>query len=405
VIGPLATYAEGFRLELAGLGYTPGSGENHVWVMARLSRWLVGEGLELGDLDSVRVEQFRSALRANSQKRVPNKRALAPLLTWLRDQCVVPVATRTSAASALDELLDSYHRWLVDERGLAARTIGRYEATARRFLVERSQAAGRRAGVEGLTGRDVAVFLLGECSRVSVDSAKGRVAELRSLLRFLYLEGLTSTELATAVPPVAGWHDTGLPPTLASSDVRALVTNCDRSLPIGLRDFAIVTLLARLGLRAAEVAGLKLADVDWRAGEIFIRGKSRRYDRLPLPADVGEALVAYLSRGRPQVESRALFLTCRAPLRAMGSTTISRVVHFACLRAGVAPVGAHRLRDALATDLLRQGAALAEISQVLRHRDLATLPPRSTQKLTEPRCAQWLSPGREPSDECPEPDR
>jgi integrase/recombinase XerD len=192
------------------------------------------------------------------------------------------------------------------------------------------------------------------------------------LLRFLYVEGLTATTLATAVPPVAGWHDTGLPPTLATSEVRALVASCDRSHPIGLRDFAIITLLARLGLRAAEVAGLKLGDVDWRAGEIVIRGKSRRNDCLPLPADVGEAIVAYLTGGRPQVKSRALFLTCRAPLRAMGSTTISRVVHFACLRAGVAPVGAHRLRHALATELLRQGAALAEISQVLRHRDLAT---------------------------------
>jgi hypothetical protein len=180
VIGPLATYADGFRLELAGLGYTPGSGENHVWVMARLSRWLVGECLQLGELDAVRVEQFRSALRANGQKRVPNKRALAPLLTWLGNQGVVPPATRTSPANALDELLDGYHRWLVDERGLAARTIGRYAATARRFLVERSRVAGRRTGVEGLSGRDVADFLLGECSRVSVHSAKGRVAELRS---------------------------------------------------------------------------------------------------------------------------------------------------------------------------------------------------------------------------------
>src|SRR5712692_959085 len=313
VVGPLATYADGFRSELARLGYTQGSAENHVWVMAHLSRWLASDGLEAGQLESVRVEQFRSALRASGQKRVPNKRALAPLLSWLRKQHVVPPATSTTVVSAVDELLDDYRHWLVDERGLAARTVGRYESTARRFLLERSLTPGRRTGVEGLSGVEVTAFLLGECSRVSIGSAKGRVAELRSLLRFLYVEGLTATALATAVPPVAGWHDTGLPATLAGSEVRALLATCDRAHPIGLRDFAIITLLARLGLRAAEVAGLKLGDVDWRAGEIVIRGKGRRNDRLPRPADVGEALVAYLTGGRPPVEARTLFLTCRAP--------------------------------------------------------------------------------------------
>lgn len=372
VVGPLATYADGFRSELARLGYTLGSAENHVWVMAHLSRWLISEGLETGQLDSVRVEQFRSALRAGGQKRVPNKRALAPLLGWLRNQHIVPPATSTTPVSPVDEVLAGYHRWLVDERGLAARTIGRYESTARRFLLERSLTPDRRTGAEGLSGRDVAAFLLADCSRVSIGSAKGRVAELRSLLRFLFVQGLTATALATAVPPVAGWHDTGLPATLAGSEVRALLASCDRAHPIGRRDFAIITLLARLGLRAAEVAGLKLGDVDWRAGEVLIRGKGRRNDRLPLPADVGEALVAYLTSARPPVEARTLFLTCRAPLHAMGSTTVGRVVHFACVRAGVAPVGAHRLRHALATELLRQGVGLAEISQVLRHRDLAT---------------------------------
>jgi site-specific recombinase XerD len=372
VVGPLATYADGFRSELARLGYTHGSAENHVWVMARLSRWLATEGLEAGELESVRVEQFREALRAGGQKRVPNKRALAPLLGWLRNQHIVPPATSITAVSPVDELLDDYHDWLVDERGLAARTVGRYESTARRFLLERTLTPGRRTGVEGLSGRDVADFLLAECSRVSIGSAKGRVAELRSLLQFLYVKGLTTTALATAVPPVAGWHDTELPAALAASEVRALLAACDRAQPIGLRDFAIITLLARLGLRAAEVAGLKLGDVDWRAGEVVIRGKGRRNDRLPLPTDVGEALVAYLTSGRPAVEGRTLFLTCRAPLHAMGATTVSRVVHFACVRAGVPPAGAHRLRHALATELLRQGADLAEISQVLRHRDLAT---------------------------------
>lgn len=240
------------------------------------------------------------------------------------------------------------------------------------MLEERQTVAGRTTGVEELSGPDVTAYLLRESSRLAVGSAKGLVTELRSWLRFWFLEGLTPTALAQAVPPVAGWRDTELPATLAASDVRALLDSCDRGHPTGRRDFAILTLLGRLGLRAAEVAGLELGSVDWRAGEIVIRGKGRRVDRLPLPVDVGEALVAYLAEGRPCVACRTLFLTCHAPPRALHPHTISGIVRSACVRAHRAPVGAHRLRHALASELLRQGAALPEISQVLRHRDLAT---------------------------------
>jgi site-specific recombinase XerD len=152
--------------------------------------------------------------------------------------------------------------------------------------------------------------------------------------------------------------------------VTALLDSCDRSQPTGLRDFAIITLLARLGLRAAEVAGLQLSSVDWRGGEIVIRGKGHSIDRLPLPVDVGQALVEYLTQVRPRQACCALFLTRRPPPRAMHPHTISGIVRYACVRAHIAPVGAHRLRHALACELLRQGAALPEISQVLRHRNI-----------------------------------
>jgi integrase len=223
-----------------------------------------------------------------------------------------------------------------------------------------------------LTGADVTAFLLGECSRLAVGSAKGVANELRSLLRFLYLEGLTPLALATAVPPVAGWRDTGLPAGLGPSDVHALLDSCDRLRPMGARDFAMLLLLARLGLRSAEVAALTFGDVDWRAGEIVVRGKGRRQDRLPLPVEVGEALVAYLRDGRPEVDTRQLFVTCCAPLRGIDPGVPTDVVRRSCRRAGLPPVGAHRLRHALATEMLAQGAAMVDISQVLRHRDLAT---------------------------------
>ena len=370
VVGPLAPHADGLRSDLARLGYTYWSAENRVWLMGHLSRWLTVEGLEPSELSEDRIAQFLTVFGAGWKPPLTEGR-LASILNWLRDRKVVPSATKTPRNTPLDQLLERYHNWLVEDRCLAARTVGRYEVTARRFL-EARQRVGRTTGAEGLSGADVTAFLLGECSRLAVGSAQGRVAELRSLLRFLHLEGLTSTALANAVPPVAGWHDTRLPATVSISGIQALLDSCDRARPIGIRDFAILTLLARLGLRAAEVAGLELGDVDWRAGEIVIRGKSRRDDRLPLPVDVGEALVAYLTQARPRVESRWLFLTSRAPLRALWPTAISQVVCYACLRAHVAPVRAHALRHALATEMLRQGAPLTEISQVLRHRDLAT---------------------------------
>ena len=330
-----------------------------------------GEGVEPSELSQDRVEQFFAVLRTQ-WKRPPTTQTLVPMLGWLRERHIVPALTRMAPQTPLDVLLKQYHDWLVEDRGLAAPTVRRYEAVARRFLQERRTVVGRSTGVEGLSGTDVTNFRLKECSRLAVRSAQHLVNDLRSLLRFLFLEGLTPTALATAVPPVAGWRDTGLPALLAPPDVTALLDSCDRAHPTGLRDFAILTLLARLGLRAAEVANLELGSVDWRAGEMVIRGKGHRVDRLPLPVDVGEALAAYLADGRPRSTCRTLFLTSHAPQRAMHSQTVSGVVRYACVRAHLPPMGSHRLRHTLASELLRRGAALPEIGQILRHRNLTS---------------------------------
>lgn len=203
-----------------------------------------------------------------------------------------------------------YRRWLVVERDLAAPTVLRYEKLAGRFLGERVT-TGDALGARNLSGADVSAFLVRECARVSVGSAKGRVAELRSLLRFLHLRGFTERSLAESVPPVAGWRETGIPQALSRADVERLLAGCDRSSLDGVRDFAMLMLLARLGLRSIEISRLELDDLDWRSGELVVRGKARRRDGLPLPADVGEALAAYLSRRGTQ-GSRRVFLTLRA---------------------------------------------------------------------------------------------
>src|SRR5680860_486053 len=363
VSGPLAPYAEGYRIELQRLGYTPSSTEFKVNEMSHLSRWLEGNGLGVGDVATATVVAFLT--------RVPTLRAMKPLLEWLFIQGVIgtdPPPPRR----AVDDLMDDYRRWMVTERALAARTVWRYEATARRFLVGRVKTA-EATGAKSLTGQAVTAFLLAEASRgLARGSLQGRVAELRSLLRFLHWKGLTDSALTESVPPVPGWKDSAVPPRLATAAVRTLVDSCNRATPTGMRDFAMLLLLSRLGLRAAEVARLELDDVDWRAGEFVVRGKARREDRLPLPTDVGEALSVYLVQARPRVESRTVFLTVAAPPRLLWPTTVSQMVRRQCVRAGLPPVRAHRLRHALATDLLDHGVALPKIAQVLRQRDLAT---------------------------------
>lgn len=368
--GRLGPFVDGYRTRLLELGYTPGTVRGMLRVLGQLGRWMAGEGLEAGQVDAAAVEAFLAARRADGDRRAPTVRALGQLLKYLREVGVMAPEEGRQELTPFEGLIGDYRGWLVVERGLASATVLRYETLARRFLGERV-APDDELGVGDLTGAEVSAFLVRECARVSVGSAKGRVAELRSLLRFLHVRGLAALALADAVPPVAGWRDTGIPETIARAEVERLLAGCDRTRLDGVRDFAILTLLARLGLRSIEVARLELDDLDWRGGEIVVRGKARRQDRLPLPRDVGEALAAYLSlRGRH--DARRVFLTLRAPTRPIRPDLVGDVVQRACRRAGVRPVGAHRLRHALASELLREGASLIEISQVLRHRDLAT---------------------------------
>jgi site-specific recombinase XerD len=368
--GVLGPQVEGYRAWLAQRGYTPGTIKNMLNDLGRVGRWSAAEGLEAAQLDEERISGFLTARRAAGHRRIPGTRAMAPLVGYLREAGVVAAAE--PVVTPLGALLRRYRSWLSQERGLAATTVLRYGNTARRFLQEQASA---EEGFEpaGLSGVDVNAFLLRECGRVSAGSAKGRVAELRSILRFLHVEGFTALPLGAAVPAVGGWRFATLPPpSLAVADVQRLLDSCDRSSAVGIRNFAIMMLVARLGLRSIEVARLELRDVDWRAGELVVRGKGRRQDRLPLPAEVGEALVAYLSCGRDPEGARHVFLTCRAPRGPIRADLVGDVVERACASAGLPRVGPHRLRHALAGELLRRGAGLAAISQVLRHQDLAT---------------------------------
>jgi site-specific recombinase XerD len=265
----------------------------------------------------------------------------------------------------LERLVGDYRQWLVSERSLAENTVRYYVAGARLFL---SEFEGR--DLKSLTLGDVTGFMVAHCPRLSVGNAKNLATSVRSLLGYLYLLGVTDRQLAGGVPAPSGPKAGSLPRWLPAGEVAALVAvSSDDKTPMGRRDHAIVVMLARLGLRAAEAAALRLDDVDWRAGEILIRGKGDRVERLPLPVDVGEALVAYLQHGRPVAPCRSLFVLATGPQTGLSASTISTVVHRACVRAGVAPVGAHRLRHSAATAMLRAGASLEEVGQVLRQRN------------------------------------
>ena len=367
--GRLGPFVEGYRVWLLAAGYTPKTVRMMLKDLGRLGRWMDAEEVGVGAVTVASIESFLTAWRAGGGRRVPTVRALRSMLAYLR-QVGVMVGEEPPVLSPVEVLVCEYREWMVADRGLAAMTVLRYETLARRFLTARVTLTDE-LGVADLDGAVVSRFLLGECGRVCLGSAKGRVAELRSLLRFLHLRGFTPRSLAESLPGVAGWRETTVPPTMPQADIEALLASCDRSTLDGARDHAMLMLLARLGLRSIEIARLQLDDLDWRAGDLLVRGKARRDDRLPIPDDVGAALAEYLAlRGRH--DSRSVFLTLRAPTRAIRADLVGDVVQRHCRQAGVSHVGPHRLRHTLATRMLASGAALADISQVLRHSDLAT---------------------------------
>jgi len=369
VIGPLAEYRDGFAAELVGQGYTRECAARQLKLMAHLSRWLESRGLGSGDLTPERAEDFLGVRRAEGYI-LFSERALRPLLAYLRGLGVVG-DPQPAACTPAGRLVEDYRRWLVSERGLADATVAAYLRTAELFLCRREQRGGLH--LEGLTAGEVRGFVVEQCRWRRVAAAKVLVTGLRSLLRFLFLAGHIPHQLASVVPTPAGLGGGSLPRALGPEAVAALLDSCDRDTTGGRRDFAIITLLARLGVRAGEVAALALDDVDWHRGEILVRGKGGRQDRLPLPVDVGEALVAYLrDDARPRTECRALFLRARAPMGALNRSGVADVVCHACERAGLPRVGPHRLRHSAATAMLAGGASLTEVGQVLRQVRVAT---------------------------------
>ena len=370
ITGPLASYASGFAAELSRMGYAPSSRDHQLWLMAHLSRWMAAKGVEPAALRREVVEEFVAVRRAAGYTTFRSARALEPLMSYLHGLGVAGPAADVEL-TPVEVLLEHYARYLRVERNLASSTIRLYVDAVRPFVAGR--VLGGELDLSGLTASEVTTFLLEFSRGRSSKSAKATATALRSLLGFLHVEGTLASSLIGAVPAVASWQLAPLPRGLEPGEVSRLLASCDRRTRAGRRDFAMMLLMVRLGLRAAEVAGLELDDIDWRAGEIVVHGKGGRDERLPLPDDVGQAVAGYLQRGRPATaQGRCVFVRLNAPHRGLIPTTVTQAVFAAGQRAGLGTVRAHRLRHTAASQMLAKGAPLAEIGQLLRHRRALT---------------------------------
>lgn len=269
-----------------------------------------------------------------------------------------------TATGSAEVLLDGFAGHLRRERGVTALTVEAYVSDVRRFLADRGA-----SDLAELTAAEVSNAVLGQLSGRSPATVRRYGCALRSFLGYCHLVGLIERDLSAAALPVSGRRRSLLPQGINPTQARVLLGACDRRRASGRRDYAVIVLILRLGLRASEVATLRLDDLDWRAGELTVHGKGGRVDQLPLPVDVGEAIAAYLRRGRPRSAiAREVFLQLRPPHVGLARGGVTAIVASAARRAGLGVVRAHRLRHTAATDMLRAGAPLAEIGQVLRHR-------------------------------------
>jgi site-specific recombinase XerD len=371
--GPLCRHIQPYIAHVDEQGYKPGTIRYHLQLMANFNRWLVRTGRGLRDLNETTIETFLRRQFGQRTWQAGERPALLRMLCILRETRATPQAKALQLTPA-QTLAAQYRQYLAKERGCSDWTVGNYSRHIDRFLAQRFGAGPVR--FERLRAQHVIAFVQREAGRHGRGYILQVVTGLRSFLRFLRYRGDITTDLAAAVPSVANWQKTDLPKHLSADAVQAVLDGCDQTTATGRRDYAILLLLARLGLRGGEVVALQLEDIDWDNGQITIRSKKGRgWARLPLPSDVGKAISRYLRMDRPRCSCRNVFVRMVAPYRrVVDCSVISGLTRKAIRRAGVESgrKGAHVFRHSLATAMLRQGASLDEIGQVLRHKDADT---------------------------------
>ncbi len=366
-ISPLHPHVECFTRNLVEQGYSHDGVAYRHRLLTGLDPWLLQQGLNLRDLSEDRIEQFLRDRHEHYSAQVADKPALQAFLDYLRGENVVPHAVAKRTNNPIDRLQRSFAAYLAEERGVKETTQKQYLDVTKSFL---SCCAGK---VESLSAQDVAKFILNRANVISPNTAQRATTALRTFFHFLYRQGHIEVDLGASVPTVANWKLSGVPQRLSPDEIESLLKQCNQDSAIGHRDYAMLLLLARLGLRAGEVIHLTLDDIDWDNSEITIRGKGNRRNRLPIPQDVGQALARYLQQTRPTCASRSMFIRLRAPHQGLvHSSTVSSLVHQALQRAGLNPTGAHVLRHSIASRMLCGGACLTEIGEVLRHQLVRT---------------------------------
>ncbi len=374
VSGLLADRAAGFAAYLAGCGYARSSTKHHLYLMADLSAWLAGQGLAAEDLTGPVAGRFREDLRARGSYLVKGTSA-EPLLGYLRSIGVLPQQRADGPASTAGALLQEYARYLRVERRAGEVTITQYLRYANEFLTaagEPPDGPETDARLAALDGAQVLDVVSRQVTRHRLPSIGAVLTGDRAFLRFLEQAGRTTRPLAGAVPRAAR-QPSRLPEQVDPATAAVILASCDRATEGGCRDRAVLLLLHRYGLRPVEVTRLELPDLRWRAGEFVVHGKAGRVDVLPLLRDVGEAIVEYLRIRRPAPPGvAAVFLSARAPVQPMRKSSVGALVGRACARAGVPRTGPRAFRHAVGHDLLKGGASLVEIRDVLRHRDIET---------------------------------
>lgn len=370
--GPLGPHIDLFASRLSERGYAETTIRRQLRATADFSRWLEEQALRVNDLDEESFSGFEEQAPRSSEAVRKLRPVFPALLEHLREIGAVAQSEPSPPSSALDCALHDFSQYLTLQRSLAPPTITNYCRVIRGFLDERF-GSGPIVLAE-LSAADVQQFVLRRAQAGGGASARQVASALRNFLRALRLHGEIDTDLAAAIPALAT-RPASLPESLEPEQARQLLRSCDLRSAQGLRDYAILLLLMRLGLRAGEVVAMRLSDLDWSCGELTVRGKGMQWDRLPILQDVGEALVAYLRQGRPACSSPQVFVRLQVPYRGLAqATTVGSIVCRALQQAGLDPrhKGAHLLRHTLATEMLRRGASLREIAQILRHRNTKT---------------------------------
>ena len=370
VEGPLAGLVPGFRDSLNAAGYSPGSAAHQLQLIARLSRWMVGRSLSVEGLTPMVIDDFFRE-RRSTHRNYSTPRSLSTFLIFLEEAGFSCGTDADVPARAWEHTLDLFGSYLTNERGLRPTTVDNYLNQARPFLqwhVDRANDDLRSLSIHEVTG-----FLLSRGATQSRGSIRVAVTALRALLKWLFLTGVLPESLAEGIGPAAYSAFGSLPKSLTPEVVQSLVAQSTIGPVAPYRDRAIVLVLSRLALRCREVAQLRLEDLHWRTGTIVVRGKGAALDEMPVPVDVGAAIVDYLERERPASALRHVFLQARAPHAPLGRSAVGSVITRLGARAGNGvPVGAHRLRHSAATGVLAAGVTLTEAAQLLRHASPAT---------------------------------